>query len=244
MCFTELLTQSISSGKTCQSWNSNIPHTHNYKPQHYGDYVGPENNCRNPSQDIGGVWCYTTDSEVRWEYCAVPECSEAAGDCQYGNGVHYRGPENTTTSGKPCIIWTDYITPDEVQGIGDHNECRNPTRHANTGVWCYIDSDNYNSKTWEYCPVPQCTKQEVKERYHGTVVCKCKGHDMKEETCQCVNRKGNLGNLHEVCVCSGEEKEEENTVECYKREDKGATYRGTADNIGPRGKKDPSTGGC
>ena len=35
--------------------------------------VRDHNFCRNPD---GGdrVWCYTTDSDFRWEYCDVPTC--------------------------------------------------------------------------------------------------------------------------------------------------------------------------
>ena len=30
------------------------------------------NNCRNPNNDKGAPWCYTTDPKTRWEYCAIP----------------------------------------------------------------------------------------------------------------------------------------------------------------------------
>jgi len=33
---------------------------------------GPGNLCRNPSKKSNGaktIWCYTTDSKKRWEYC-------------------------------------------------------------------------------------------------------------------------------------------------------------------------------
>ena len=37
----------------------------------------PQSNyCRNPDKSAK-AWCYTT-SEVRWEYCAVPECASLA----------------------------------------------------------------------------------------------------------------------------------------------------------------------
>ena len=32
------------------------------------------NYCRNPDESAG-PWCYTTDSEKRWEYCGIPKCS-------------------------------------------------------------------------------------------------------------------------------------------------------------------------
>lgn len=36
------------------------------------------NHCRNPDNERM-PWCYTTDSETRWEYCKVPTCGDAAG---------------------------------------------------------------------------------------------------------------------------------------------------------------------
>jgi hypothetical protein len=50
------------SGKTCQQWASQSPHKHSY-PR-----VGEHNYCRNPSKS-DGIWCYTTASKTRWEYC-------------------------------------------------------------------------------------------------------------------------------------------------------------------------------
>ena len=38
------------------------------------DTQAGHNSCRNPSSSDGGVWCYTVDPKVRWEYCAVPYC--------------------------------------------------------------------------------------------------------------------------------------------------------------------------
>lgn len=39
---------------------------------------GLDNNyCRNPDNQRK-PWCYTTDSETRWEYCQVPTCGDSA----------------------------------------------------------------------------------------------------------------------------------------------------------------------
>ncbi|KAI8487064.1 Meprin A subunit beta-like, partial [Branchiostoma belcheri] len=55
-------------GLTCQRWDVQSPHSHNFGGQE-------ENYCRNPD---GGErpWCYTTDPSVRWQYCSVPVCEE------------------------------------------------------------------------------------------------------------------------------------------------------------------------
>ena len=52
------------TGIKCQKWNEDKPHHHS-KP------AVDHNYCRNPDSDDGGVWCFTTDPNVQWEYCDV-----------------------------------------------------------------------------------------------------------------------------------------------------------------------------
>ena len=54
-----------SSGQRCQNWNSTEPQ------RHTDTAVGEHNFCRNPHNKTVGVWCYTTNYYVRWEYCEV-----------------------------------------------------------------------------------------------------------------------------------------------------------------------------
>ena len=51
------------NGRTCQSWDSQYPHKHSQ--------WGFGNQCHNPDHTEGGTgqWCYTTDPNVRWEWC-------------------------------------------------------------------------------------------------------------------------------------------------------------------------------
>ena len=56
------------SGKACQNWNSQSPHEHGWGS------VGDHNNCRNPDHEPH-VWCYTTASNKRWEFCDVRTCT-------------------------------------------------------------------------------------------------------------------------------------------------------------------------
>ena len=58
-------------GYTCQRWDSQSPHDHEYSPKQYPDGDLDNNNyCRNPNTDTAhNIWCYTTDSNKRWEYC-------------------------------------------------------------------------------------------------------------------------------------------------------------------------------
>jgi len=69
------------SGRTCQNWTSQHPHKHkvnNYNFLFALD-LGNHNYCRGPNMDLEGAWCFTTDPEVRWEYCS----------CDYQDGIPF-----------------------------------------------------------------------------------------------------------------------------------------------------------
>lgn len=81
-------TQSVTqSGRTCQKWTAQSPHSHTLTPGNFPAYgLGDHNYCRNPDGEPR-AWCYTTDSGTRWEYCDVQE--EAAASAAAGR----EGPE-------------------------------------------------------------------------------------------------------------------------------------------------------
>ena len=58
------------SGVECQGWNMQEPHSHTYSR------VGQHNHCRNPEGVEDGVWCFTSNSEKRREYCKVRTCKK------------------------------------------------------------------------------------------------------------------------------------------------------------------------
>lgn len=64
---------STISGQPCQSWPSET----------HVDYpisgLGNHNYCRNPNNQPGGAWCYTTNVDIPWEYCEVPDCRNDPG---------------------------------------------------------------------------------------------------------------------------------------------------------------------
>ena len=53
------------SGKQCQKWSDQLPHTHVFAE------LGDNNYCKSES-DHPNAWCYTTDPDVRWEDCKCP----------------------------------------------------------------------------------------------------------------------------------------------------------------------------
>ena len=94
---------STVSGRMCQSWSSRTPHVPTRtEATHPNKGLGDHNFCRNPDNDEEGAWCYTTDPEVRWEYCAVPTC-----------GVDSNAPAATTTATASAITTTTTVTASE-----------------------------------------------------------------------------------------------------------------------------------
>jgi len=138
------------SGKTCQKWTELYPHSHENTPKKRPNMgLGDHNYCRNPDGELGGIWCYTTDPNKRWEYCD-PISESLTGQ----NDEGYRGKQNKTRSGKKCQKWTSISphshenTPNKRpgKGLGDHNYCRNPNNEET--IWCYTTDSNTE---WEYC---------------------------------------------------------------------------------------------
>ena len=70
------------SGKSCQYWDSNIPHIHPFSSL-FRRYLEGHNYCRNPDGRGEKPWCYTTDVNQRWEYCNISICSSATPTNRY-----------------------------------------------------------------------------------------------------------------------------------------------------------------
>jgi len=97
-------TSQTVSGLTCQAWNVQTPHKHEF------GRLGDHNHCRNPDGE-SGVWCYTTNPDKRWELCDVRECNS----CD-------KGFSNATF----CSAWTNEHTMKLYPGPSE--ECAKKTR--------------------------------------------------------------------------------------------------------------------
>ena len=70
-----------ATGRWCQRWSAQFPNQHFFTHVRYPSAgLGAHTSCRNPGGLHHRPWCFTTDSRVRWEECAVPGASEA-GSC-------------------------------------------------------------------------------------------------------------------------------------------------------------------
>ncbi|XP_009484865.1 plasminogen [Pelecanus crispus] len=158
------------SGNACQHWKTQFPHKHGWIPDRYPCKGLEENYCRNPDGEKR-PWCYTINSSVRWEYCAIPHCDGTergiadmpvqvppSEECYRGKGQSYRGTTSITASGKTCQAWNSMFphrhekTPDRFPNADlRDNYCRNPD--GDNRPWCFTTDP---STTWEYCGLKRC----------------------------------------------------------------------------------------
>ncbi|CAH1246529.1 LPA [Branchiostoma lanceolatum] len=159
------------SGRRCQRWDSQTPHSHSRTPSNYPSAGLEKNYCRNPDGE-DAVWCYTTDPDERWDWCPVPKCASElekvgeevqdmdAGECYTDRGESYRGKVALTWSGQTCQEWSSqnpyshsYTAEKYPDADLTNNYCRNPNSDDDIRPWCYTTSAK---ERWNYCAIPKC----------------------------------------------------------------------------------------
>merc|ERR1719451_182653 len=75
------LATSTSSGRSCQNWLKDMPHSISIDPSSENG-LGNHNYCRNPDGSEDKPWCYTMDPspDHEKETCDIPVCPPAARD--------------------------------------------------------------------------------------------------------------------------------------------------------------------
>jgi len=127
-----------SSGKKCQAWNQQWPHTHGVTTYKYWFWVDTRdfetNYCRNPnmSGQSNGAWCYTMDKNIKWESCGIPTCSQDNYVDLYDHGKAF-----ATSS------WYN----EEWEGAWDPKQAFNITGDG-SDLWRYWSSRNITN-AWE-----------------------------------------------------------------------------------------------
>uniref|UniRef100_A0A8C1TKF4 Macrophage stimulating 1 n=1 Tax=Cyprinus carpio TaxID=7962 RepID=A0A8C1TKF4_CYPCA len=154
------------SGRTCQQWWSKFPHDHRRTPSAAN---GLElNYCRNPDSDPNGPWCYTTDPDMRYESCDIPQCKTEV--CITCNGEDYRGQVDHTVSGKECQRWDQQYPhqhiyqPEKYPDKSlDDNYCRNPD--ASPVPWCYTADLLVERESCDIRKCPESPKRRFRSGY-------------------------------------------------------------------------------
>ena len=147
------------NNRTCQAWSSQFPHGHSYFEYYYPNAgVGGDNNnyCRNPNNQPGGAWCYTTDPSVRWEYCDVPDCVDDP--ATLGEYSEYRV---TWTATRDPESFTLQIGELEIPGMLSEKPVMPVLQHA--GV--YVSSITRNSCV--------CNEQGITQAEISGTPCSC-----------------------------------------------------------------------
>merc|ERR1711971_623865 len=154
-----------------------------------------ENFCRNPDNDSGGLWCYTTDPDKRWEYCAPPICEDENTSVDIGCvdeddvlGKNYTGGQRTTKSGRTCQHWcstSPHYHRQESPDLKD-NFCRNPDNEPG-GPWCYTTDP---AKRWEYCGTRRWRRSRRGGRTSATLATTGTGDSWMERTAGRTQRLG------------------------------------------------------
>jgi hypothetical protein len=129
------------------------------------------------------------DGFVDYPHCAAAEEAGSTACYDSANPTAYRGGETRTLDGRKCQKWSAQ-TPvahgfDPASyadfGIGDHNECRNPT--SDVLPWCYVDRDadvgisvkerRRDEPIWGYCGVVDCFAMDDVPAHSPRVEAQC-----------------------------------------------------------------------
>ncbi|XP_006824568.2 plasminogen-like [Saccoglossus kowalevskii] len=105
-CYLELdgsdyrgIVNTTIDGNACQVWTS----SQYYIPDVWYEFgVDDHNFCRNPDGDVG-VWCYTSNPNVRWQYCDIGSPRE---DCSV-----------TTTARTTVTLFSTQISTNEPDKV-------------------------------------------------------------------------------------------------------------------------------
>lgn len=148
------------SGKTCQAWDAQSPHTHDRTPDNYPIADLRENFCRNPDSSLT-IWCYTDQRESRWEYCDPMPTFTSVGPPKCGISMPLVGPRTGGRLPDASITASSYLSNLGPNGFGQMWRAR----MDNTGsTWTAESSDGDPWIQWDFGSPKQITKIQTKGR--------------------------------------------------------------------------------
>ncbi|XP_035662036.1 uncharacterized protein LOC118406227 isoform X2 [Branchiostoma floridae] len=165
------------TGRTCQRWDSQYPHDHDYTTADYPSSGLEENYCRNPGGDAG-VWCYTTDPSTRWEYCDVhvPVCAQCESGWTESNSYCYKFVSDQVswyTADSQCIQHGASLAT--IKGPGENNFIAGLIRKTPDAVWIGLrksgsvwkwrDGTHFTYSNWK--PGEPNNKRVTSKLYHN-----------------------------------------------------------------------------
>ncbi|XP_046367076.2 uncharacterized protein LOC124142560 isoform X2 [Haliotis rufescens] len=143
------------AGIPCQRWDSQSPHAHSHTDiSKFPDdnLEDAANYCRNPDGKYG-LWCYTNDPDVEWQYCPVRNCDYMC--LRDDKGSTYKGLILKTATGASCVRWSGATIPfNKTSHFSNWWQsliyCRNPIL-SQSRPWCYTSND---ASQYGLCDIP------------------------------------------------------------------------------------------
>ncbi|XP_071092008.1 uncharacterized protein [Haliotis cracherodii] len=155
------------AGIPCQRWDSQSPHAHSHTDiSRFPDdnLEDAANYCRNPDGKYG-LWCYTNDPDVEWQYCPVRNCDYMC--LRDDKGSTYKGSILKTATGASCVRWSGATIPfNKTSHFSNWWQsminCRNPIL-SQSRPWCYTSND---ASQYGLCDIPTCPTTSEMTRGH------------------------------------------------------------------------------
>jgi len=133
------------SGKECQAWDAQFPQQHTRTHLNYPEGgLGGHSYCRNPDGETA-PWCYTTDLELRWEYCNIGQPWQHCKQNEIPRATQVQGGKKcltpTTPPSGPLPMFEAKCGNGENHGDICSRECCNAAKAA--GAYCANDDEHY-----------------------------------------------------------------------------------------------------
>ena len=152
--------------RLCQRWQDKTPHYHNFDEVWEEDFdyfeidgsiEAAENFCRNTGYTTAS-WCFTTNSEIREDYCHMRLCTARDFVCHEEIDLsRYSGNVSITDGARSCQPWSSQTPhahpfnkseffPLDASVDKAENYCRNTG--GDNLPWCFTSDEKVR---WQYC---------------------------------------------------------------------------------------------